>query len=96
MATEPAADPIVFLNSKSLIDLSFARLLVIDVNKLMLSFKTADTTSADFLRFDSFLSERKLKISALDKFFPLKGNFSDAIVSSNSLIQADLEVILFS
>ena len=62
----------------------------------MLSFKTADTTSADFLRFDSFLSERKLKISALDKFFPLKGNFSDAIVSSNSLIQADLEVMLFS
>ena len=62
----------------------------------MLSFNTADTTSADFLRFDSFLSERKLKISALDKFFPLKGNFSDAIVSSNSLIQADLEVILFS
>ena len=62
----------------------------------MLSFKTADTTSADFLRFASFLSERKLKISALDKFFPLKGNFSDAIVSSNSLIQADLEVILFS
>ena len=62
----------------------------------MLSFKTADTTSADFLRFVSFLSERKLKISALDKFFPLKENFSDAIVSSNSLIQADLEVILFS
>ena len=67
-----------------------------DVNKLILSFKTPDTTSADFFRFDSFLSERKLKISALDKFFPLKGNLSDAIVSSNNLTQADLEVILFS
>ena len=62
----------------------------------MLSFKTADTTSADFLRFASFLSERKLKISALDNFFPLKGNLSEAIVSSNNLTQADLEVILFS
>ena len=44
----------------------------------------------------SKLSERKLKISALDKFLPLNGNLSDAIVSSNNLTQADLEVILFS
>ena len=66
-----------------------------DVNKLILSFKTPDTTSADFCRVDSCLSERKLKISALDKFLPLNGNLSDAIVSSNNLTQADLEVILF-
>ena len=42
------------------------------------------------------LSDNKLKICALDNFSFLKGNFKEAIISSNNLIHAVWDVILLS
>ena len=80
----------------SLIDLSFASVLVIVANKLIFFPKVFPTDFAAAFLVEDLLSDKKFNISALLKSLFLNGNLRAAIVSSNNLIHALEEVRLLS